>query len=80
MPVFAAAGKDTGCVDPEQLSDGEISLRESVKYTDASATAKSCAGCAFFQASSEAPKCGHCQILNGPVSASGHCTSWSPKS
>ena len=83
LPLFtnAVKGKEAACVDPEQLSAGEISLRESVKYTDSSsASEKSCVKCAFFQASTDAPKCGRCQILNGSVSAAGHCTSWSPKS
>jgi len=67
------------CVDPDELMDGQISLGASLHYTDRSTDLdKTCSKCAYFQAR-ESPACGQCKILNRPVSASGHCTSWSGK-
>lgn len=68
------------CVDPDQLSAGESSLRASVKYTDSAPDpAQACGGCAYFRASAETAQCGECEILNGVVDVKGHCQSWSAK-
>jgi hypothetical protein len=68
------------CVDPDELSDGEQSMRESLAYTDTAADAsKVCGGCDYFSASGPAG-CGQCLILHGAVSAGGHCDSWTEKS
>jgi uncharacterized paraquat-inducible protein A len=73
--------KTAACADPDQLSQSEISLRASVQYTDrAPDPTKACGGCAYFRASSDATECGRCDILNGSVSVTGHCSSWSAKS
>jgi hypothetical protein len=64
------------CVDPAALSDADIQLRQSLGYADPSPEAhKACGGCEFFKAD-ENGKCGHCIILSGPVSPTGHCSSW----
>ena len=69
------------CANPGQLSDSETGLRASLQYTDQSPDpAKACGGCAYFRRATETAECGNCQILNGPVDAQGHCTSWSAKS
>jgi hypothetical protein len=67
------------CVDPEELSEGERSMRVSMLYTDASAIAEeSCSGCAFFPLGKTG--CGECELLGGPVSDKGRCDSWSARS
>ena len=67
------------CVDPDELSEGERSMRVSMEYTDVSANAaESCSECAFFSAAESA--CGECELLGGQVSETGHCDSWSAKS
>jgi hypothetical protein len=68
------------CVDPDELSDGEQSMRQSLAYTDAAADSnKVCNGCSYFSASERAG-CGQCLIMQGTVSAAGHCDSWTAKS
>lgn len=64
------------CSDPARLTDAENSLRESLSYTERSQDdTQQCRGCSFFKASSGSG-CGECSIMNGPVNALGHCTSW----
>lgn len=67
------------CVDPEDLTPSEASLRRSLSYTDAAPQPdETCADCGFFSAAD--PSCGTCKLLNGgAVSARGHCTSWSAR-
>lgn len=66
------------CVDPEELSDSVIGMRESLDYTDAGADANAvCRGCSFFNPDQDA--CGYCEVLRGPVSATGHCVSWTKR-
>lgn len=56
------------------------SLRESLHYVAITPdAAKPCKACAFFK-SEDASACGPCDILSGPVDATGHCDSWSAKS
>ncbi len=64
------------CVDPDDLPDSVRDMRESLDYTDAASdAAQVCAGCSFFKADA-AGSCGHCEVLRGTVSATGHCVSW----
>ncbi len=68
------------CVDPDELTDGEQSTRQSLAYTDTAADSnKACKGCSYFGVSQSA-SCGRCSILQGVVSAGGHCDSWTAKS
>lgn len=65
------------CADPTRLSDSENSLRASLRYTENSPRDdQRCRVCAFYDAS-QAPPCGMCKLLKGPVSPNGHCDSWS---
>jgi hypothetical protein len=64
------------CVQPESEA-----LRTSVNYVESAADpAAACARCAFFTADPAGGACGSCQILSGPVDATGHCDSFSPPS
>jgi hypothetical protein len=68
------------CVDPDELSDSEQSMRQSLAYTDSAAdSSKACNGCSYFSAA-QTTSCGQCLILHGAVSAGGHCDSWTAKS
>jgi hypothetical protein len=69
------AGRAAGaCVE-----DASQSLRASVNYVaPAPDPASACARCAFFTADPSGGSCGNCQILSGPVDATGHCDSFSP--
>ena len=67
------------CVDPEQLTDSERSIRKSLGYVEQFSNKEQvCARCSFFTAS--AGSCGTCSILNGTVNATGHCSSWAAAS
>lgn len=80
LGACAEQKQSTSCADPSQLTDAENSLRESLQYTNQTADAgKPCKGCAFFRSTADSAQCGTCEILKGPVSAEGHCTSWSAK-
>lgn len=63
------------CVSPESES-----LRASLNYTGTAPVPEAaCAHCAFFTADAAGGPCGACQILGGPVDATGHCDSFSPR-
>jgi hypothetical protein len=74
---LALAARAAGsCVQPESEA-----LRTSVNYVESAADpAAACARCAFFTADPAGGACGSCQILSGPVDATGHCDSFSPPS
>ena len=81
--TFGACGeKESGilaevCADPDLLSKGELSLRESLQYVEVYEDPdQACGKCTYFNAD-ENSSCGHCQIFNGPANPNGHCTSWS---
>jgi len=65
------------CANPETLDESQLGLRHSLAYTDSSTTRdRSCSNCAYFSATASNPSCGSCELFNGPVSAAGHCSSW----
>lgn len=81
LPLLEACNNapNEACVDPQWLSRGEEQMRKTKKYTDVATTeTEQCAGCEFFSAP-DASGCGHCEILDGPVSKQGHCTAWASK-
>jgi hypothetical protein len=74
------ASADSACYDPDELSDGEQGMRQSLAYTNSAADRnQSCRACTYFKTSGQAG-CGECLILNGSIAADGHCDSWTPKS
>jgi len=75
LPAVEASA-DGACYDPDELSDGEQGMRQSLAYTNSAADRnKSCRACTYFKASGKAG-CGECLILDGSVAADGHCDSW----
>ena len=81
LTLSACEGGDSGrtaCADPDSLTRGELSMRASLAYTDASPQpGRTCSGCAYFAAGEPAANCGDCEILGAPVSSGGYCESWS---
>ncbi|WP_129646975.1 hypothetical protein [Peristeroidobacter agariperforans] len=76
--VSAAAGP--ACVDPDDLSDSVQGMRDSLEYTDAAADPKqACRACSYFKPAKASDDCAHCEVLNSPVRASGHCVSWTKR-
>ena len=78
--LFVAGSATAACVDPDELSDSVLGMRDSLEYTDSAADAKqACSGCSYFKATKPADPCGHCEVMRGPVSAKGHCVSWTKR-
>jgi hypothetical protein len=75
-PIALRAAQAAGtCTD-----DDSESLRASLHYQAVADDAeKDCSKCGFF-APGEPKGCGECQIMSGPVDATGYCDSWSEKS
>jgi hypothetical protein len=74
-----ANAADKLCADPKAMDSGQKSIRDSLKYVEKSADAKTtCAACGFFEATPDG--CGSCMIFQGPANPNGHCESWSAKS
>jgi hypothetical protein len=79
--ICASLSARATCVDPDELPGSVQSMRESLEYTDAASDTKAvCRGCSFFKPANTADSCGHCEVLSGPVSATGHCVSWTKRS
>jgi len=78
MIVPLVAGCDVtseSCIDPELLGAGEREMRATLAYVEVSESpAQQCGNCQFFRHDDGA--CGECEILAGPVSNSGYCSSW----
>ncbi len=66
------------CYDPDALGVGERELRAELAYVNVSEDeARTCEGCQFYYLGGE--NCGECQLLDGPVTRGGYCTSWAVK-
>ncbi|MCR9106267.1 MAG: high-potential iron-sulfur protein [Gammaproteobacteria bacterium] len=78
LPGCSESGP-VACIDAELLSRGEEQMRKAREYVAVSGNpAQQCADCAFF-GSVDAAGCAHCEILDGPVNATGYCTSWAQR-
>ena len=72
LVVFASSGAST--MAPNKLT------KESVKYTDAGTErGKDCDDCSQYQPAASAAQAPTCRIVDGPISAHGHCIAFSPK-
>lgn len=75
LPLLVRATHAATCVDPDELSSAEIGMRDALDYTDnAPDASKASKHCKHYDAD-----CGSCQLLNGTVTATGHCTSWTKR-
>jgi hypothetical protein len=75
-----AKDEQFSCVNPDDLSEGERSMRVSLNYKDKSPdAAQACKDCAFFTADTAGGGCGACELLGGQVSDQGRCESWSER-
>jgi len=78
--VLVANSAVGACIDPDELSDHEQGMRESLDYKDtAPQPTQACAGCSFFKPAKVGDSCGHCEILSSTVSRTGHCDSWTKR-
>lgn len=79
--LCVAGSAHAACVDPDELSGSLQSMRESLEYTDTAADPKqSCSGCSYFKPAKAGDSCAQCEVLTSPVSAKGHCVSWTRRS
>lgn len=54
-------------------------LRPSLNYAKTAPKAsQTCSACGYYTPTTSS-SCGTCVIMSGPVDATGHCDSWSPK-
>lgn len=68
------------CDDVSGLKKEEIEQRKSLKYTDNSPEkGKLCSNCALYVPAKAGSPCGGCNLIKGPISPNGWCTSWVPK-
>lgn len=73
--------KTIACSDPSALGRSEISMRNSLNYTDTSSDPdRTCQGCAFFTGNEPGGSCGRCEIVDGQVGSQAYCDSWSQRS
>ena len=73
--VVGCEGSGKACIDSELLGAGERQMRATLAYIEAGNNpAQQCDNCQFFHYDDGA--CGKCEILNGPVSVNGYCSSW----
>lgn len=78
--ICAGASARGACVDPDELSSSAQSMRESLEYTDAAADPKqTCKHCAYFKFVNAGDSCAPCEVFATPVSAAGHCVSWTKR-
>ncbi len=68
------------CDDVTGLSQQDIEQRKNLQYTDNSPDpTKLCSNCALFIEAKDNAPCGGCNLVKGPISPKGWCTSWVPK-
>lgn len=68
------------CDDLSGLKPEEIEQRNNLQYTDNSPDpSKLCSNCALYIPPENNAPCGGCNLIKGPVSPNGWCTSWVPK-
>lgn len=81
VTLVTKAARAAECVDLDELSDNIASMRESLEYMDSAADpAQTCSGCEYFKPVQPDDTCGPCNVLTSPVSARGHCVSWTKRS
>ena len=73
----ACGDKGSLCFDPDTLGAGEMQMRSTLEYVDVSASADQCKSCQFYH--DRHGGCGECELLDGPVAVTGHCTSFAIK-
>src|SRR5690242_4540478 len=74
----ASAAAAAVCADPAKLDSGQMSIRESLNYTEMSKVPNQmCGNCGFL--TDVKGDCGSCMIFTGPANVKGRCDSWSMK-
>jgi hypothetical protein len=73
----AAAPDDLNCEDTEGLEEQQISVRESLNYTDETPKPEqTCDNCSLYTQPEQPGTCGGCTTVPGPIHPKGWCTAW----
>jgi hypothetical protein len=76
-----AEASAASCNDVTGLSPDDIQQRTNLQYVDQTPDpSKRCDGCALYVAPAAGATCGGCNLIKGPISPAGYCTSWVQKS
>ncbi|GIX42018.1 MAG: hypothetical protein KatS3mg129_1751 [Leptospiraceae bacterium] len=68
------------CDDLSGLTPEDINQRKQLQYTDNSPKPdQTCSNCALFVPPENNTPCGKCNLVKGPISPNGWCTSWVQK-
>ncbi len=68
------------CDDVTGLKPEDIEQRKNLQYVDNSPEpSKLCSNCALYIPAEAGAPCGGCNLIKGPISPNGWCTSWVPK-
>lgn len=74
---ITAKAEDEDTCEPQELSQQEIQVRQSLKYVDQSPiTHRTCLNCKVFTLPKQGFSCGGCKIVPGPIHKNGYCTAW----
>ena len=77
----SAPGDQTACAGSPDLAAKNTAARKALKYVDQSPdTTRLCSGCRFFKQPEGSAACGGSQILTGPITPTGYCSSWIARS
>jgi hypothetical protein len=85
MALSACKGGSNGggsgdCMDVSALSPADKSMRDTVKYVDATTIPdQTCGNCQLFIAPKSGETCGTCQVVKGPINTKGYCVTWAKK-
>src|SRR5690242_2170069 len=77
LEVQADVVETASCNGYDALTTQQLSAREALRYVDAAPTAaQHCANCRFVQLNAANEPCVGCQVVPGPISPGGWCSSW----
>jgi len=65
------------CMDTSGLEEVDVTMRNTLQYTDASPVeGQNCANCSLYVLPEAGSDCGTCLTVKGPVHPEGYCTIW----
>ncbi|HLA64118.1 MAG TPA: high-potential iron-sulfur protein [Rhodothermales bacterium] len=77
LEVQADVVEAASCTGYDALTPQQLSVRDALRYVDAAPTAaQHCANCRFVQLTTANAPCVGCQLIPGPISPGGWCSSW----
>ena len=72
-----AAEASFSCMDTTGLEEADITMRNTLLYTDQSETeGQNCANCQLYVLPEAGSNCGTCTTVKGPIHPDGWCSIW----